>query len=146
MFEPGACLEFRYPIFNRCEAHLREFRQRQVKVLRVRDLVRDPLTTEEFLRRPYVIRSRWLVDGVENGRYRKFYLGASPEFAAPSELRLGLYEPFADRPSKILIRPVLPTIEDRRALVRLLLKWSGRDFGDCRLGIFADDMRLRSVG
>jgi len=145
MFDHGDEVEFHYPI----RTHVKwidstEFRSRQVIVRSVRDLVERPLTPDEFLRRPYVRRSRWLVRGIENDsqQFRQFYTGVTPQFAAPSQLRVGLYEPDGVRPVQLLGRGFEPTIKDRRILIRALDRWLSHDYGELLIRIFSDDLRL----
>jgi hypothetical protein len=120
----------------------RILRPRSIRVLSVRDLVAQPLTPEEFLRRPFVRRSRYLLRGYENGQYRQFYLGCSEEFRAPSQLRIALYEPGKLRPTDLLSRPFEPSVLDRKQLARLLIKCQERDFGQLTLRVFTDDFGL----
>ena len=146
MLELGAKLEIQYP----SSTHVRfmdfppAYRLRQLQVVSLRDLVADPLTPDEFLRRPFVRRSRWLVSAFEAGtmRFRRFYLGSSLEYAAPSQLRLALYDPDGERPDAILSRPFEPTVADRKLLTRAIQAWRARDFGGRVLRVFTDDLRI----
>ncbi|QDT07960.1 hypothetical protein K227x_63900 [Rubripirellula lacrimiformis] len=145
MVEPGTYLEFSYPI-NR---HVRLFevvprRLRKIEVKRVRDLVREPLTINEFARRPYVMRSRWLIAGIDLdvGQWRQFYLGSSDEFRAPGNLRIALYRPGDTCPTEILGREFLPTVFDRRVMLRLIRRWNDRDLGQMDLRIVCDNFRI----
>jgi len=67
----------------------------------VRDLVTDPLSVQEFMRRPFLLRSRWLVKAYEPGinQWRQFYWGSTREFNQPGLPRVGLYESGTDSPS-----------------------------------------------
>ena len=147
MIDPGTFLEFSYPT----RTHVREFpaaprRRRKLAVHRVRDLVREPLTVDEFLRRPFTMRSRWLVIGqdADLGQWRQFYLGSAEEFRSPGGLRVALYEPRGTRPREILTREFAPTVADRKAMVRTLMQWSEKDYGKYQLRICCDDLRLVS--
>lgn len=151
MVEPGTLIEFHYPVTT----HVRWLGEapqtiRYVLVKRVRDLVVEPLTLREYLQRPFVIRSRWLITGVDQccQRYRQFYLGCSPEFSSPSQLRIALYSAESARPQRILHRPFEPTLRDRKELMRLAESLRDNDTqADLQLRIFADDLRLvRSLG
>ncbi len=117
---------------------------RTIRIERIRDLVSEPLTPQEFLRRPYVRRSRYLVLGQEGSRYRQFYLGCSEEFLAPSQLRLALYEPEGEKPVELIGSPFESHVADRKALLRMLEQWQNKSFGDLVLRIYADDLRLVS--
>lgn len=136
-------LTFRYP----CHTHVRYsnspiFKPRRIRVAKIRDLVRQPLTVEEFLQRPYNRRTRYLIIGQEYHNYRQFYLGCAQEFWAPSQLRLALYDPEGQKPLEILARPFEDSVRDRKIMIRLLEQWRGKDFGGLFLRIFADDLRL----
>lgn len=147
MIDPGEYLEISYPV----DTHVRRFdvvprRRRHITIHRVRDLVSDPLTVEEFLRRPFVRRSRWLAFAKDNEleQWRQFYLGSTEEFASPGNLRLALYEPGGSRPKEILGREFRPTVFDRKLMMRLLRRWNHQDHGDLQLRICCDDLRLVS--
>lgn len=147
MFEPGDEISFHYPRTTHVRYYQRcGYRLRNVRVESIRDLVREPLTPDEFCRRPFVLRSRWLVRGfdLDRKRERQFYLGASQEFAAPSELRVALYDPVRGWPAYSLYRGILPSLDDRKFLSKVLTLWRCRDFGDNVLRVYADDMRLVS--
>jgi hypothetical protein len=120
--------------------------QRKLIVHSVRDLVSDPLTIDEFLRRPFILRSRYLIRGVDSvtGQHRQFYLGSSEQFRSAGVLRIGLYNPGETRAERLLARGFQPTLKDRAMLCALLREWRAMDFGDSTLRIFADDLRLVS--
>lgn len=105
---------------------------------RARDLLASPLTPEEFLRRPFLLRSRWLIEGynVKSQRACKFYLGA------PSELRVALYEPKSKRPRWPFPRAFGASRQDRQLLIDSLLLCSGKDLADLKLRVFCDGLRL----
>lgn len=148
MFERGERIEFSYPVNNTVEATQIAFRRRHIEVVKTRDLVSSPLTPVEFLRRPFVRRSRWLLTGVEveTGQWRNFYVGASREFRAPGTLRIGLYQPEERRPRKILTRGFGDSTAERRKLIRLLYLLSKEltEQSDLEIKILADDLRLIS--
>lgn len=146
MIDPGTHLSFRYPV----STHVRYLDSvpcltRDITVKTVRDLVAEPLTTTEFLRRPYVLRSRWLVRAVdhETQEFRQFYLGSSPDFAAPATLRIALYDPGSTRPRKYLAREFAPTVKERKLMLRLIRHYIEYDWGDLQIRITADDLRVR---
>jgi hypothetical protein len=147
MFDTNQEVEFHYPVTTHVRYCGMEIgvRRRHLVVRRIRDLVAEPLTPEEFLRRPFVRRSRYLVVGteIENHQWRQFYVGCSKEFRAPSQLRLALYEPSAKRPAKLLHRSFDSTVADRDALRRWLLVHGTDDFKGLLLRIYADDLRVR---
>lgn len=116
---------------------------RHVQVLHVRDLVAEPLTPEEYLRRPLTRRSRYLVTGFDHTRQsvRQFYLGSSVEFATEGMLRVALYRPGDRRPYDLIGRPFGPTHRDRRLLARCLRDLQGRR-ERLRVRVIADDFGL----
>lgn len=88
MFPPGHSVFFHYPIRNLVTARL-AFRARNCLVTSVRDLVREPLTPQEFLRRPMIFRGRYLIQGTcPDGSQRQFYLASSLEHFRPSPHRI----------------------------------------------------------
>jgi len=147
MIECGEEITISYPISTHVERlHSSDLQRRNIVVCSVRDLVSDPLSVAEFLRRPYLLRSRWLVKAYEprQRQYRQFYLGSSVEFRAPSVLRIGLYEPGTSRPVELFGRGFEATPKDRRLMIRALESWQKFDFGDASLRVFADDLRVCS--
>jgi hypothetical protein len=60
MLENGQRLVVHYPVSTHITAEP-VFRRREFLVKGVRDLVRDPLTVQEYCNRTLVRRSRWLV-------------------------------------------------------------------------------------
>lgn len=143
MLEPGSRIELSYPDSTLVESIAR-LRRRRIRVVGVRDLIRQPLSPEEFLRRPFIRRSRWLVTGWDFDRreFRQFYLGSSGEYRSRGLLRVGLYEPGADRPKWPFPRPFGPTRAERALLVFALREWLRRDLADLQLRIYADDLAV----
>lgn len=149
MLERGEEVVLTYPR----STHIRLFRpdqtaRRLLLVQDVRDLVAEPLSVMDVLRRPYLLRSRWLIRAWEPEacQWRQFYLGSSAEFSAPAVLRVGIYEPGATKPSKLIGRGFEATPEDRKVLLRALLAWKDYDLGEASLRVFADDLRVRRSG
>jgi hypothetical protein len=142
MIEIGQVVEFRYPVTTHVRFESPLFEVRAVEVFKIRDLVEHPLTFDEYLRRPYVRRSRWMIGGVDlhSKQFRQFYLGCSPEYRAPSQLRIGGYNGERCRPTSIYYRGFEPTLEDRKQLIKLAMLLRSRS----DLRIFADDLRLIS--
>ena len=143
MLEAGSRIELSYPDSTLVES-LTRLRRRRVRVCGVRDLLREPLTPEEFCRRPFIRRSRWLVTGYDLDRrqYRQFYLGSSGEYRSRGLLRVALYEPGADRPAWPFPRAFGDTRAERALLVHALREWSRRDLADLQLRIYADDLAV----
>lgn len=123
----GDELDISYPICT----DIREFqnsplRSRRIIIRRLRDLCQEPLTVEEFIRRPFVARSRWLVRSwdVDLKTWRNFYLGSTPEFKSPGTLRLAIFGACPDRPIDYLGRMYHETFQDRRAMLHQICKWN----------------------
>lgn len=107
----------------------------------VRDLVTHPLTPEEYLTRPLIRRSRFLLNGQDSlGQWRKFYQGSSRENWNEADLRLALYR--NQKRVRLLTRPFEPTVRDRILLARVVGRWSSYDFDDMQLRITCDDLRV----
>ena len=107
----------------------------------VRDLVTHPLTPEEYLARPLIRRSRFLLHGRDShGQWRKFYQGSSRDDWNESDLRLALYR--GQQRVRLLARPFESTIRDRILLARVVGRWSNYDFDDLDLRITCDDLRV----
>lgn len=143
MIEPGSKIELSYPDSTLVDSIARLVKRR-IHVYRVRDLLAEPLTPDEFLRRPFVRRSRWLISGydLDRGRFRQFYLGNSAEHEAPGLLKVGLYEPGAKRPKRALPRPFGPTPEERQLLVDVLKECARKGPTHLQIRIYSDDLRL----
>src|SRR5690606_3265706 len=106
-----------------------ETERRQLVITSIRDLLAEPLSAKEFLRRPFLLRSRWLAQAVEGHRHRprQFYLGSAAEFRSPGSLKVGIYEPGAPRPSRVIGRDFGPTLHDRKLLIRAIREWLTHD-------------------
>lgn len=113
---------------------------RRFRVERARDLVAKPLTAKEFLRRPFIPRSRWLISGydVNSNLARTFYVGKE------SLLKLALCESGEKWPTRSIGRPFGPDGRDRMVLVSALQELLTRDLGDFWLGVYCDDLRVVS--
>jgi hypothetical protein len=140
--EPGTKIELHYPTRTDVFADSQLWRLRELIVYRIRDLVREPLTIEEYLSRPFVKRSRYLLIGKELGRWKQFYLGTTQEFHASGQLRLGLYAPDELKPRHLVSRSFDNTPKDRKELYKAVAEWSKIDFGQLTLRVFADDLRI----
>lgn len=143
MIQPGATVAFSYPVSTLVGVPP-EYRRRRLIVQRVRDLWADPITPEEFFRRPFVRRSRWLVWGrdVDRGTMRQFYLGSTREYPAPGLLGVGLYDPDSRQIVRRLPRTFADTRRDRQLLAESLARWCDHDTGRLRIGVFADDLAV----
>jgi hypothetical protein len=122
------------------------FLPRRLYVTAARDLITNPLTIDEFRRRPFLNRSRWLLRAWDSDvqDWRQFYLGSSAQYYSPGTLQLAIYEPESTRPERLISRLYQPTIDDRRCLVRLIQHIEREGAIDSRtLRVIAPDMRLR---
>lgn len=138
-------MDIHYPVHT----HVRLFeasprKLRHIQVCRVQDLVRQPLTIDEFLHRPFLMRSRWLAKAwdAELKAWRQFYLGSSQEYAAPGQLRLALYELGGTWPVELLGREFNPNVYDRKLMMRLFRRWSEKNHRSLELRVLCDDMRI----
>ncbi len=138
----GTKIELHYPTCTDVFADSEQWRLRELLVYRIRDLVREPLTIDEYLHRPFVKRSRYLLIGKEYGRWKQFYLGSTQEYLANGQLRLGLYGPDDTKPTQLVSRPFDNTPEDRKCLFEAVERWSKLSFGQLQLRVFADDLRI----
>lgn len=143
-FELGKITRFEYPSVNRIEEPY-ELVTRRVLAVRMRDLLVDPLSIDEYCRRPLDRISRWMLLGVDpdTGKRCRFYLGSIPGQESPGMLRVGLFHPDAVGPWRVLLGAFGSTQSDRRELARLLRKWEAeKDLRGYQLGVFCNDLRL----
>lgn len=115
---------------------------RTFQVLGIRDLVQEPLTIEEYLRRPMTRRSRYLirVRDLERGACRSVYHRSMSDWYRETPLRIGVYE--GSKLVDMTSHNWGPTLADRRSLIRFLQKFDGFDMGEFQIGIFSDDCEL----
>lgn len=142
MFKFNERIEIHYPnttLVNKQPT----FRLRRIAVRGIRDLVANPLTIEDYLRRPLIRRGRWLILGrcEDTRQLRQFYLATTKEEWRELPLRIGLYEPFGSKPVQLLSRPFGATVRERILLSRALQMWSRQNFDGLQLRVFADDLR-----
>ena len=143
MLSPGERVTLTYPECTLVES-LARLRRRRIIVKHIRDLVADPLTPEEFLRRPLVRRSRWLVTGFDQDRqsWRQFYLGSTREFASPGFLRVAVYRPGESQPFDLIGRAFGPSRLERLVLTRAVERWQAAELGRLSLRVLADDFSV----
>lgn len=150
MFPPqkDTQLELLYPIHTSVkDIHKSNRRLRRVIVYSARDLVAEPLTPAEFIRRPYVSRSRWLIRAwdIDQKSWRNFYLGSSTQFQSPGTLGIAEYNPETGRLLRLLSRQFEPCVHDRRVILRLIARIVARDeIPQESLRIIASDFRLHA--
>jgi hypothetical protein len=140
--EIGTKVELHYPTCTSVLSTSKRWTLREIEVKQIRDLVSHPLTLAEFIRRPFIYRSRYLILGNELGQDKQFYLGTAREYFSTGQLRLGLYKPGRTVPTRLVSRPFENTPFDRRLLYRAVVELMHFDFGQLQLRIFADDMRI----
>ena len=148
MVEYGEELQIHYPINTDVRfIGKAAFRERRLIVARTRDLVTDPLSIVDFLRRPYIRRSRYLVRAwdCEKRYWRQFYLGSSTEYSAPGHLRLALYREDSTRPDEIVSRGFEPSVLARRDLIRFINRFASSQDKDVieQMRVVCDDLALR---
>lgn len=144
-WQPGQEITIHYPTIT--DVHLIDkckWRPRRVAVRSCRDLLRHPLTAEEFARRPYVARSRWLlrIVDLDAGEYRQIYLGTTQEYRSPQVLRFGAFDRVTNRLLRLLDREFQPTVTDRRLMLRSINRWTDTLHETEHLGIFSADLQL----
>lgn len=140
MYAPDTQIEFTYPESTQVESQTK-FRRRRVQIREVRDLILQPLTPEEFLRRPLTHRSRYLLTAydLDSAQWRQFYLGSSKEHATDGRLKIALYKPGAEKPTKIISRPFEPTRRDRIQLARTLKELRNQSHDGLELRVIPDE-------
>ena len=118
------------------------WRPRRIRVLAVRDLVAEPLSVDEYLRRPLVQRSRYLVRAWDYGRrnVRNFYLGTCREYACDTDLWLARLSEDGATP-ELLTRGFRATRKERIQLARTVNRFV-RDLPPQSLGVIAPDLRV----
>ena len=143
MLSPGEQVTLTYPDCTLVES-LARLRRRRIVVKHVRDLVADPLTPAEYLRRPLVRRSRWLITGFDQDRqsWRQFYLGSTREFASPGFLRAAVYRVGESQPFDLISRPFGPSKLERRVLARVIDRYQSARLGRLTLRVLADDFAV----
>ncbi|MCC9655955.1 hypothetical protein [Rhodopirellula halodulae] len=142
-FHPDTEIELTYPESTLVESSP-IYRRRHLQIREVRDLIEDPLTPEEFLRRPLTQRSRYLLTAYDKDAksWRQFYPGSSKEFMTDGRLRIALYERGGRAPKKIISRSFEPTRRDRIALARMIKEMQSKDFGRLELRIIPDESKV----
>ena len=145
MLDPQKIITLSYPTSTLVQAKP-AYRKRNLRILSVRDLVSNPITIDEFLRRPLTRRGRYLITAIEldNGLVRQFYPSSSLEFANDCDLRIGLYYPQSKRPDRILSRGYRNTVTDRIALAKATQSIRSH-YNPNHIRIFADDLTIAST-
>ncbi|WDQ16847.1 hypothetical protein [Rhodopirellula sp. P2] len=143
MFEPNDEVELTYPESTLVEAKT-TFRRRRLQIREIRDLIADPITPEEYLRRPLTQRSRYLLTAYDKDSksWRQFYVGSSKEFLTDGRLRIALYEKGGTSPKKIVSRSFEATRRDRIALARAVKEMQQTDLAGLELRIVPDESRV----
>ncbi|KLU07665.1 hypothetical protein RISK_000342 [Rhodopirellula islandica] len=143
MFEPNDEVELTYPESTLVEANT-TFRRRRLQIREIRDLITDPITPEEYLRRPLTQRSRYLLTAYDKDSksWRQFYVGSSKEFLTDGRLRIALYEKGGTSPQKIVSRSFEATRRDRIALARAVKEMQEKDLAGLELRIVPDESRV----
>ena len=145
MFRRHQKLILDYPNTNKIECGF-EYHRREIVIHTTRDLVTHPLTISDFFRRPLLVRGRYLITGwdLRKAEWRRFYLSNSAQFRKESDLKIGVYDEFGQRPKKILEQTFGNTFEDRIALSRVARDAVQSDYYGLLIGIFSDDLSVVS--
>lgn len=141
MFTARQRVEIHYPTTTLVSSQT-DFYPRLYRVRSVRDLVAYPLKPQEFLRRPFTRRGRWLASVIDlhSNQLRQIYPVNALEFRQDCQLRIGEYRD--GRLVDLVSRGFECDRRERIVLSRLLIRLQTLDWGDSTLGIFADDLRL----
>jgi hypothetical protein len=115
---------------------------RRFRVLDIRDLAKQPLTIQEFLRRPMTRRSRYLVRvlDLDRGVCRSVYHRSMAEWYRETPLRVGVFH--NSKLLELISTNWGPTLADRRGLIKFLRQFEGHDMGEFRVGVFSDDLEV----
>lgn len=143
MFEPEQTIEFHYPD-NTFVGRKRGWRLRKVSVRKVRDLLSEPITVNDWYRRPHQLRGRYLITAIDhdNGKLRQFYPNNCKEWWHPALLKLGLYTPFSRKPEVVFKESYGWTVHQRSLMNRAIEDILQTDLGCFELKIYCDDLRL----
>jgi len=144
MYEINQQLTIHYPDSTIVQPAALHWTARHITVTGVRDLLAQPLTAREFLRRPLLNRGRYLIHALDaaSGQPRRFYMATTQHEYRTPPLRLGLFEPGRRLPVQIL-EEFTGTRRDRILAARLITDLLNYDFGPLTLGIYSDDLTLR---
>lgn len=105
-----------------------------------RDLLREPLSPDEFLAAPLAVYGR---HGLVDTLGRSWWLNAMAGRRRDVALRWGLFD--GARLAERVAGEWGPVVRDREELARLLRKWRLEDFAGWRIGVYADDLGLVPV-
>lgn len=134
-------IEDQYPIRSSVEYYYRsiEWKLCAFNVLGFRDLVRNPLTVEEFLCRPMLRRSRYAlrVEEIAGGPQKMIYQRLLHSEFRECPLRVGVY--LGSELVELISTNRGPSIADRLGPVRYLNQFDDYDFGEHFLGVLSDD-------
>lgn len=149
MFTVDQHLVLTYPIRNRVTRNprRREYRERPIRITKIRDLLAQPMTPKEFLDRPLVQRGRILLRAYDYSinLHRYFYPAASKDYYSESALRVALYREQCLgqwRFHELVSDPFLPNWLHIQELSRLLHKYGRMNLGKYALRILCDDLRI----
>jgi hypothetical protein len=144
MFAINQRLTIHYPDSTIVQPAALHWTARHITVTGVRDLLAQPLTAREFLRRPLLNRGRYLIHALDAaiGQPRRFYLATTMDEYRTPPLRLGLFQTGHRLPVQIL-EEFDGTRRDRILAARLVTDLLPYDFGPLTLGLYCDDLTLR---
>lgn len=114
-------------------------------VRQVRDLVRQPLTPQEFLRRPNVYRGRHLIRGwCSDGKWRQFYLSSTREEFRVVPHKIALFSEDQTRLLRIVPLEFGASMLDRIRLATQLRRLVDNPPEGLLVRVIVDDLRLVS--
>lgn len=142
LFRVGDSINLDLPIFPDVRIRSQEYESHRIKVESIRDIFSRPLSVNQLLARPFLMRSRWQICGkFEDGRIRRFYLGTSRQQQTSGLLHVGIYERGESQPCKIIGRPFDSSKKDRELLVKALNAWKVYKLRFAKLRVFAIDQQ-----
>lgn len=135
-------LETAYPYTTHVSAPWPVWEPRRFRVLGIRDLVLQPLTIDELIRRPMTRRSRYLIRVFDLDRqvYRSVYHRSMQDYYRETPLRVGVF--YGPKLVELMTTNWGPTIADRRGLIKFLGRYQHKRLGRHRIGIFSDDLEV----
>lgn len=136
LFTSNAEIRCHYPAQNLVSSREPVFHWRHFRVAKVRDLYTHPLSVQEFLRRPFQRRCRYLLEvwDIANRRRRHVYPSSMMEYWHDCPLKIGIYPVIGEPPAAILTRQFGASPEERILMCQVLRDHIDND----SVGIFSD--------
>jgi hypothetical protein len=112
---------------------------RELSIVQRIDLLKEPLSIRDYLRRPMVRRGRWLLKcwDARAKKYRQFYECAFREFWFEDQLKIGQW---IDGKVVQISEPFEPVWDERKRLELILHRLKDRE-----LVVYSDGLKVVSV-